>query len=55
MTKGDDPLARRRFVEHILTGSEGMRRLSDSLLKLPASGGLGESQNGRGKPHPAWA
>ena len=55
MTKGDDPLARRRFVEHILTGSERMRRLSDSLLKFPASGGLGESQNGRGKPHPARA
>jgi signal transduction histidine kinase len=38
MTKGDDPFARRRFVEHILTGSERMRRLSDSLLKLARVG-----------------
>jgi PAS domain S-box-containing protein len=37
-TKGDDPVARRRFVEHILTGSERMRRLSDSLLKLARVG-----------------
>jgi two-component system sensor histidine kinase VicK len=38
VTKGDDPVARRRFVEHILTGSERMRRLSDSLLKLARVG-----------------
>jgi two-component system sensor histidine kinase VicK len=38
VTKGDDPLARRRFLEHILTASERMRRLSDSLLKLARVG-----------------
>jgi PAS domain S-box-containing protein len=39
MTKGDDdPVARRRFLEHILTGAERMRRLSDSLLKLARAG-----------------
>jgi PAS domain S-box-containing protein len=37
-TKGDDPVARRRFLEHILTGAEKMRRLSDSLLKLARVG-----------------
>lgn len=38
-TKGDDdPVARRRFLEHILTGAERMRRLSDSLLKLARVG-----------------
>src|SRR3712207_4146308 len=29
VTKGDDPVARRRFLEHVLTASERMRRLSD--------------------------
>jgi signal transduction histidine kinase len=38
VTKGDDPVARRRFLEHILTGAERMRRLSDSLLKLARVG-----------------
>jgi two-component system sensor histidine kinase VicK len=38
VTKGDDPVARRRFLEHILTGAEKMRRLSDSLLKLARVG-----------------
>jgi signal transduction histidine kinase/HAMP domain-containing protein len=38
MTKGDDPVARRRFLEHILTGAERMQRLSDSLLKLARVG-----------------
>jgi signal transduction histidine kinase/HAMP domain-containing protein len=38
VTKGDDPVARRRFLEHILTGSERMRRLSDSLLGLARVG-----------------
>src|SRR3712207_2157357 len=38
VTKGDDPIARRRFLEHILTASERMRRLSDSLLKLARVG-----------------
>jgi PAS domain S-box-containing protein len=38
VTKGDDPIARRRFLEHILTASEKMRRLSDSLLKLARVG-----------------
>jgi signal transduction histidine kinase/HAMP domain-containing protein len=38
MTKGDDPVARRRFLEHILTGAERMNRLSDSLLKLARVG-----------------
>jgi signal transduction histidine kinase/HAMP domain-containing protein len=39
MTKGDDdPVARRRFLGHILTGAERMRRLSDSLLKLARVG-----------------
>ncbi len=39
MTKGDDdPAARRRFLGHILTGAERMRRLSDSLLKLARVG-----------------
>jgi PAS domain S-box-containing protein len=37
-TKGDDPVARRRFLEHILTGAERMRRLSDSLLRLARVG-----------------
>jgi signal transduction histidine kinase/HAMP domain-containing protein len=37
-TKGDDPVARRRFLEHIITGAERMRRLSDSLLKLARVG-----------------
>jgi signal transduction histidine kinase len=38
-TKGDeDPVARRRFLEHILAGTERMRRLSDSLLKLARVG-----------------
>src|SRR5918994_2666038 len=38
-TKGDDdPIARRRFLEHILAGAERMRRLSDSLLKLARVG-----------------
>ncbi len=37
-TKGDDPVARRRFLGHILTGAERMRRLSDSLLKLARVG-----------------
>ena len=38
-TKGDeDPVARRRFLEHILAGAERMRRLSDSLLKLARVG-----------------
>jgi signal transduction histidine kinase len=37
-TKGDDPVARRRFLEHILTGAERMHRLSDSLLKLARVG-----------------
>jgi signal transduction histidine kinase len=36
--KGDDPVARRRFLEHILIGAERMRRLSDSLLKLARVG-----------------
>ena len=36
--KGDDPVARRRFLEHILTGAERMRRLSDSLLRLARVG-----------------
>ena len=38
VTKGDDPVARRRFLEHILTGAERMQRLSDSLLKLARVG-----------------
>jgi two-component system phosphate regulon sensor histidine kinase PhoR len=38
VTKGDDPVARRRFLEHILTGAERMNRLSDSLLKLARVG-----------------
>ena len=38
VTKGDDPIARRRFLEHILTGAERMRRLSDSLLRLARVG-----------------
>jgi PAS domain S-box-containing protein len=38
VTKGDDPVARRHFLEHILTGAERMRRLSDSLLKLARVG-----------------
>jgi two-component system sensor histidine kinase VicK len=38
VNKGDDPAARRRFLEHILTGAERMRRLSDSLLKLARVG-----------------
>jgi signal transduction histidine kinase len=39
VTKGDeDPLARRRFLGHILAGTERMRRLSDSLLKLARVG-----------------
>jgi signal transduction histidine kinase/HAMP domain-containing protein len=38
VTKGDDPIARRRFLEHILTGAERMHRLSDSLLKLARVG-----------------
>ncbi len=39
VTKGDDdPVARRRFLEHILAGAERMRRLSDSLLKLARVG-----------------
>jgi two-component system phosphate regulon sensor histidine kinase PhoR len=38
VTKGDDPVARRRFLEHILTGAERMRRLSDSLLRLARVG-----------------
>ncbi len=39
VTKGDDdPIARRRFLKHILTGAERMRRLSDSLLKLARVG-----------------
>jgi two-component system sensor histidine kinase VicK len=33
----DDPVAR-RFLKHILTGAERMRRLSDSLLKLARVG-----------------
>jgi two-component system sensor histidine kinase VicK len=38
-TKGDeDPVARRRFLEHILAGAERMSRLSDSLLKLARVG-----------------
>jgi two-component system sensor histidine kinase VicK len=37
-TKGDDPVARRRFLQHILTASERMQRLSDSLLKLARVG-----------------
>jgi PAS domain S-box-containing protein len=45
-TKGDDPVARRRFLEHILTGAERMRRLSDSLLKLARVGW------GRREPEP---
>jgi PAS domain S-box-containing protein len=39
VAKGDDdPVARRRFQEHILAGAERMRRLSDSLLKLARVG-----------------
>jgi len=38
VTKGDDPVARRRFLEHILTGAERMRWLSDSLLRLARVG-----------------
>jgi signal transduction histidine kinase len=38
VTKGNDPVARRRFLEHILTGAERMNRLSDSLLKLARVG-----------------
>ena len=39
VTKGDeDPVARRRFLGHILAGTERMRRLSDSLLKLARVG-----------------
>lgn len=39
VTKGDDdPVARRRFLGHILAGAERMRRLSDSLLKLARVG-----------------
>ena len=38
VAKGDDPVARRRFLEHILTGAERMNRLSDSLLKLARVG-----------------
>lgn len=39
VTKGDDdPIARRRFLEHILAGAERMSRLSDSLLKLARVG-----------------
>jgi signal transduction histidine kinase len=39
VTKGDeDPVARRRFLEHILAGAERMSRLSDSLLKLARVG-----------------
>jgi PAS domain S-box-containing protein len=39
VTKGDDdPIARRRFLEHILTAAERMNRLSDSLLKLARVG-----------------
>jgi signal transduction histidine kinase len=38
VTKGDDPVARRRFLKHILTAAERMRRLSDSLLKLARVG-----------------
>jgi hypothetical protein len=48
MTKVDDPVARRRFLEHILTGAERMRRLSDSLLKLARVGW------GRREPERAW-
>ena len=39
LTKGDeDPVARRRFLGHILAGAERMRRLSDSLLRLARVG-----------------
>jgi PAS domain S-box-containing protein len=39
VAKGDDdPVARRRFLGHILAGTERMRRLSDSLLKLARVG-----------------
>jgi signal transduction histidine kinase/HAMP domain-containing protein len=39
VTKGDDdPIARRRFLGHILAGAERMSRLSDSLLKLARVG-----------------
>jgi PAS domain S-box-containing protein len=38
VTKGDDPVARRRFLKHILTAAERMHRLSDSLLKLARVG-----------------
>ncbi|HEX5851007.1 MAG TPA: ATP-binding protein, partial [Rubrobacter sp.] len=39
VAKGDDdPIARRRFLGHILAGAERMRRLSDSLLKLARVG-----------------
>ena len=39
VAKGDDdPVARRRFLGHILAGAERMRRLSDSLLKLARVG-----------------
>jgi PAS domain S-box-containing protein len=39
VAKGDDdPVARRRFLGHILTGAERLRRLSDSLLKLARVG-----------------
>ena len=39
VAKGDeDPLARRRFLGHILAGAERMRLLSDSLLKLARVG-----------------
>jgi signal transduction histidine kinase len=39
VTKGDDdPVARRRFLGHILAGTERMSRLSDSLLKLARVG-----------------
>jgi PAS domain S-box-containing protein len=47
VAKGDDdPVARRRFLGHILTGAERLRRLSDSLLKLARVGW------GRREPEP---
>ena len=49
MIKGDDLLARRRFLEHIMTGAERMRRLSDSLLKLrPRRLGQARARTGMG-------
>ena len=40
VTKGNVPVARRRFLKSMLTGVERMRRLSDPLLKARRSRSL---------------